>query len=537
MELSKIEKLEKIVQFNTLMNQTHDFDNLLNLILVQTEKMFHVEGTAIFLEDEDTGTLFFYIATGEKKDILKTIRMKKDEGVCGHVFMSGKPFIENHPERSKIFSDKADKKSNFKTKNILAVPLQINDNRIGVIELVNKIKGDFNDDDEQFLKAVATQVSLTLDKQRIIEEQIRSERLASMGETVAGLAHYIKNILNGLKGGAFIIDKNIHKLEQQSIKTGWDMVQKNIERISELTMDMLLYSKNREPEYSLVNINDLINDVIDLEKERAEQRNIKIVREYSEKIGVVEIDPKGIHRSLLNLISNAIDALQDIENATIRIKTKIGAGDKNFFIEITDNGMGMPEEIRKKLFTKFMSTKGSKGTGLGLKITKKIIMEHLGSIRVRSKKNVGTTFVIKLPIKRIKIDEENQMKKKIILAVDDEMDSIEFIKSVVENDNIDFYYANDGDEGVQKAKELLPDLIILDVQMPKQDGFVTFWELRKDEATKNIPVVILTGIRQTLGARFSKEKVGDLVGEEPNYYLDKPIDPAKLQDIVSEVLN
>lgn len=164
-------------------------------------------------------------------------------------------------------------------------------------------------------------------------------------------------------------------------------------------------------------------------------------------------------------------------------------------------------------------------------------MEHHGSIRVRSKKNVGTTFVIKLPIKRIKNDEENQMKKKIILAVDDEMDSIEFIKSVVENDNIDFYYANDGDEGVQKAKELIPDLIILDVQMPKQDGFVTFWELRKDEATKNIPVVILTGIRQTLGARFSKEKVGDLVGEEPNYYLDKPIDPAKLQNIVNEVLN
>ena len=127
------------------------------------------------------------------------------------------------------------------------------------------------------------------------------------------------------------------------------------------------------------------------------------------------------------------------------------------------------------------------------------------------------------------------MKKKVILAIDDEMDSIEFIKSVVEDDNIDFHYANDGDEGLEKAKEINPDLIILDVQMPKQDGFVTFWELRKDEKTKHIPVVFLTGIRQTLGARFSKEVVGDLVGEEPDYYLEKPIDPEKLQNIVKEV--
>ncbi len=558
--LTEIEVLKRIVNLNTIMNKTHDFNMLLNIILVETERLFSVDGTAIFLEDEETGTLFFYIATGEKKDILKTIKMRKDEGVCGLVFTSGKSFIENHPEKSKFFSDKADKKTKFITRNILAVPLEIGEKRIGVIELVNKYECyddngnlikrqenndkefcknhnkkyvDFDKNDLNFLKSIATQVSLTLERQRIFDEKLKNERLASMGETVSGLAHYIKNILNGLKGGAFIVDKNIGKVDNQSIKTGWDMVKRNIDRVSKLTMDMLRYVKDREPEYEKVKIHDILDEVIELENTRAKNNSIQLIKDYSPEIDMVEIDPNGIHRCVLNLVSNAIDALNGMENPKIVIKTH-KLNDQKFIIQVQDNGIGMPEEIQKRLFTKFMSTKGSKGTGLGLKITKKIIEEHGGNIYVSSKVNEGTTFTIKLPINKQK--KESKMRKKIILAIDDEMDSIEFIKSIVENDNIDFHYANDGDEGLEKAKNINPDLIILDVQMPKQDGFVTFWELRKDEKTKHIPVVFLTGIRQTLGARFSKEVVGDLVGEEPDYYLEKPIDPEKLQQIVKEVL-
>ena len=111
MEFTRLEKLEKIVKLNEAMNKVHEFDRLINKILTDTEKIFSVEGTAIFLEDEVTGTLFFYVATGEKKDILKTIKMKSDEGVCGYVFTHGVPLIENHPETSKFFSNKVDKKT------------------------------------------------------------------------------------------------------------------------------------------------------------------------------------------------------------------------------------------------------------------------------------------------------------------------------------------------------------------------------------------------------------------------------------------
>ena len=400
MGLSRIKKLEKIVQLNSLMNKTYDFYELLNIILIETENMFDVMGTAIFLEDEDTGMLYFYIATGEKKEALKTIRMARGEGVCGHVFETSKPLIVNHPEKSRFFSDKADKKSKFTTHNILAVPLKNEEKTVGVIELVNKKQSYFTRWDLEFLEAIASQVSITLERQRVMEEKIKAERLASMGETVAGLAHFIKNIVNGLSGGAFIINKEIGKINNPKLNTGWNMVKKNIDTISELTLSMLVYTKDRKPEYEMADVNQIIIDCVELVQERAKRDKIEIATNLNDELPKIALDPKGIFRSVLNLISNSLDAVLNGENAYVRISTRF-EGDNWIRIEIKDNGCGIPEEHLKKLFVKFYSTKGSKGTGLGLPVTKKIINEHKGKIRAISRVNRGSSFIIKLPIKSL----------------------------------------------------------------------------------------------------------------------------------------
>ena len=395
MELSRTKKLEKIVYLNTLMNQTNDFNELLNIILRETEKLFDVEGTSILLEDKETGKLFFYISTGEKKDVLNTIQMCRGEGVCGYVFDTGKILVENHPETSTMFSNKVDKQSKFITKNLLCVPLKINENIIGVIELVNKKNRDFTQGDVEFLDAIAIQISLTLERARMVEEMIKSERLASIGETVAGLAHCIKNILNGLRGGAFIVNKSIKKIESEKLELGWEMVQININKISALALDMLHYSKERIPQVESTDLNKLLEEVIELMRQNAEEHNISIEKTLQPGLGNIEIEAKGIYRCVLNLVSNAIDALECREKGIVMVSSK---REKDFVrIEIEDNGCGVDEELQKKLFTKFFSTKGSKGTGLGLPVTQKIIHEHKGTISVSSKKDVGTKFVINLP--------------------------------------------------------------------------------------------------------------------------------------------
>ncbi|HIJ65720.1 MAG TPA: response regulator [Candidatus Hydrogenedentes bacterium] len=126
---------------------------------------------------------------------------------------------------------------------------------------------------------------------------------------------------------------------------------------------------------------------------------------------------------------------------------------------------------------------------------------------------------------------------KQILIVDDELDAVEFVTVVLEDvENVTTISANDGVSGLAKAKEAMPDLIILDVQMPGRGGFDVFADLKKDNATKGIPVIMLTGVGEKAGIHFSGKDMGQFIGAEPDAYIEKPVDPAELQKTVSGLL-
>ena len=126
---------------------------------------------------------------------------------------------------------------------------------------------------------------------------------------------------------------------------------------------------------------------------------------------------------------------------------------------------------------------------------------------------------------------------KTVLIVDDEPDAIEFVEVALEEiGDITTLAALDGVSGLKKAKEAKPDLIILDLQMPGRDGFEVFMDLKKEPATKDIPVVVLTGVAEKVGIGFSAKDMGDFMGEEPEAYVEKPVDPGELQKTVSKLL-
>lgn len=126
--------------------------------------------------------------------------------------------------------------------------------------------------------------------------------------------------------------------------------------------------------------------------------------------------------------------------------------------------------------------------------------------------------------------------KKKVLIVDDEPDSIDFVEAVLASDTIEVISAPDGVAGLAKARAEKPDLVILDVQMPNKDGFEVFAELRQDEKTAGIPVVMLTGVGARTGLHFSKKDMGDFLGSEPDAYVEKPIEPEKLEQTVASLL-
>jgi len=239
---------------------------------------------------------------------------------------------------------------------------------------------------------------------RLETELVQSERLAAVGQTVSGLAHYVKNILIGLQGGSYVVDVGIAKNNTEKFKTGWKTIKRNIKRVGDLTQDLLTYSKQREPEFEVCLPNDIVEDVIELVTDVAGSNDVLISKEYDNSIGEVMADSQTIHRSLLNLINNAIDACIEDEDISKNHKVEVKTyRDKNnyFCFEVKDNGCGMDKDIQKQLFDPMFSSKGGKGTGLGLLVTSKLIEEHNGVIETKTSSGEGSTFTIKLPYEKV----------------------------------------------------------------------------------------------------------------------------------------
>ena len=235
---------------------------------------------------------------------------------------------------------------------------------------------------------------------RLEKELLSAERLAAIGQTVAGMAHCVKNILHGLKGGSYMVNIGIDKDDAEKLKNGWQMVQRNIGRTSDLVLDLLSYSKEREPEYQPCSPNEIADDVCELMNERARESGIELVKDFSSQIEEMSMDGRTLHRCLLNLVSNAIDACaeDDTPGKQHRVAVTTLPEENNVIrFEVKDNGAGMSDDVKRKLFSSFFSTKGPKGTGLGLLVTRKLIEEHNGTIDVTSQEGRGTTFTVRLP--------------------------------------------------------------------------------------------------------------------------------------------
>ena len=305
--------------------------------------------------------------------------------------------VTGHGDMDSAIAALQDGASDFITKPIRDEALILALERAKKKIAINRQLKDYTENLEQKVE------EYTLELRQAHEELIRSERLATIGETVAGLAHHIKNILSGLRGGMYMVNSGMTKDKPHMLQEGWTMVQRNIERVSGLTLDLLRYSKERTPERSVCRPNEMVSEAVELFRNRAEEHGVKLRKILDPNLKDAYHDRDGIQRVLLNLVSNAIDACI-YDSATskawevtvkTRLETDAESGETVLF-EVTDNGCGMTDEVKQNLFDRFFSTKGGRGTGLGLLVTHKIIHEHGGEISVESKDGEGTTFSVRL---------------------------------------------------------------------------------------------------------------------------------------------
>jgi signal transduction histidine kinase len=227
-------------------------------------------------------------------------------------------------------------------------------------------------------------------------ELLESERLAAIGQTVAGLSHTLKNVLNGLRAGQYVLDRAVEKGDEEKLRKGLRVTKSSVRRVERLIFDMLYYVKERVPKREPVDPNIVIYEVIDELKDMADGLGVELLAEPDESIDMVALDRVGLFRAIVDLVTNAIDACTESESGN-RVILRSRATPDKVILTVEDNGIGMSEEVLSNLYTRFFSTKASGGTGLGLHVVKKIVEEHGGSTEVESSPGKGSAFHIHLP--------------------------------------------------------------------------------------------------------------------------------------------
>ncbi len=259
----------------------------------------------------------------------------------------------------------------------------------------------FNEDHLKLLFAIASQAALAVEDTQFYRAMLQSERLAAMGQTIANLSHHVKNILQGVRGGSYLIEDGLRKENFEVVRKGWGMVERNQDRISNLVMDMLSFSKERQPELIETDLGQTVTDVIELMQARANELNVQLKWKNPQDLTTISFDPEAMHRAILNVVTNAIDAAGARELGIVEVTAIVELAKRQVAVCVTDNGEGIAPEDRERIFSPFESKKGARGTGLGLPVSRKILREHGGDIDVDSTPGHGTTFVLRWPLQKV----------------------------------------------------------------------------------------------------------------------------------------
>jgi len=360
------------------------------------EEALDAEACTIFRLDAGGEALLFHIVDGPRSDGLASATLPVDDhSIAGWVAAHREALLIPDAYRDSRFNPAYDARTGFRTRSVICAPLVAKGRLLGVVQVLNRRDGrSFDEADLDLARAVAGLIAVAIHNAEEHEARVSAERLATVGQMMAGMAHCVKNILNGLQAGSYIMDQSLAGAPEGGVARGWEMVKRNMGLLSNIVLDMLSYSRNRKPNLQPCQVGELCQGVAALLKEQAAHKGVTLVT--SSRVAEVWIDETGIKRCLINLVGNAIDACGP-SGGLVEIEAGPADTDSRFAIRVRDNGCGMDAAARQKIFAPFFSTKGNKGTGLGLPVAKKIVEEHGGNIRVESEPGRGTEFILLLP--------------------------------------------------------------------------------------------------------------------------------------------
>lgn len=399
--------LQVMYRMALAVSHTLDIDDLLGRILELIFDWVEADRGCILLYDSETKRLAPR-AQRSRKGLVAEQTMNISRTILDYVLEHNEGVVTSDAKDDRRWNPAASILQ-MGIREAICVPMQGRYGNVGAIYVdtassAKKViqQGAHNQFSEEHLKlmiVIAQQAALAVEDTQYYSAMVQAERLAAVGQTIATLSHHVKNVLQGVRGGSYLIEQGLENHQEDVIRKGWSIVERNQSKISTLVMDMLTFSKNRDPELEPSDINKLVQEVVELMTVHASELDVDLTWTPDNEIPILTFDPDGLHRAVLNIVTNAIDAAGENHEirGDVRISTSYDHESGLLRIRVEDNGGGIVPEDREAIFNLFVSRKGGRGTGLGLPVTQKIVHEHGGRILVESEPEKGSCFTLELP--------------------------------------------------------------------------------------------------------------------------------------------
>jgi len=390
------------------------------------------------------------------------------------------------------------------TKAEAAIPLHAGNRIIGTLDIQSTETDAFSEDDIAILQLLADQVAVGIENarsynlaQQAVEEMREVDRLKS--QFLANMSHELRTPLNSIIGFARVILKGIDgpitELQQQDLTAIFNSGQHLLGLINDVLDLSRIEAGKMDLTFDEVNITDLISSVLSTAAGLVKDRPIKLVPEIEANLPMVRADAMRVRQVLINFLSNASKFTEEGE---IIIKATLEEPDNAppaVMIKVVDTGPGISEEDQAKLFQPFSQVDASLtrkvgGSGLGLSICHHLIQMHNGQIGVQSAPGKGSTFYFSIPVVQRKSKVEGQDSERVILAIDDDPQIIRLYERYLQPKGFQVIGLNNPARAKERAEELKPFAITLDIMMPGYDGWQVLTDLKSSPDTRDIPVVV-----------------------------------------------
>ncbi len=545
--LAKIRQLTTLYEIGKTLSSTLDLDDLFKKALELLKDRFGYASCGILLLDRARDELYIKQVTGRSPEEAKKLRFRVGvDGIVGWVARTGELIYA--PDVSKdsryILADPS-------IKSEAAFPLKVRDQLFGVLNIESSKLYGFDEEDLKTLSSFASQMSIsienaqlfsdlkqTLEELRQAQDQVvQAEKLRAMGELASGVAHDFNNVLAVVLGNTQLLLHQLDRLGVEEIRQGLKVIERSskdgaetIRRIQEFT------GVRRDREFISLSLNDIVTEVVNITQPRwrdqTQKKGIQI--ELTTQLGEIPLimgNPSEMREVLTNIIFNAVDAMAKGGRLTIATQPQAEGWVE---VKVNDTGIGMNEEVKKRVFDPFFTTKGVTNSGLGMSVSYGIIKRHGGEILIESEPGQGTTFIIHLPtgyeeqhplVKGAVVSKETRRAR--ILVIDDEDSVRDILSRMLKTKGHKVVVAPNGEEGIERFRAEPFDLVFTDLGMPKLSG----WDVGKTIKGMNpkTPVAMITGWGVELDRERLNESGIDLI-------ISKPFNFDQVIDLVSEAM-